>query len=581
MKLQLNERSVVIFFCLGREGRKLATTLACALLSWLLVGAADAQVPGLINYQGRIAVGRTDFDGPGSFKFALVNASGSQMFWSNDVDADANGEPDRAVTLPVSRGLFSVQLGDTTLPNMAPLSLGIFSNTAIYLRVWFNDGASGFQRLAPDQRLAAVGYAMMAASVTDGAITPEKLAPGSLAVIGTLSNRLNAVEASIPSGLTFASPEADSELLLSRGFQAFSSIAAPGWGSGPTADAPSARYGHVAVWTGQELLIWGGITGPGSYSGSGAIYRPDLNQWRAISNDAAPAPRSGHTVVWTGQEMIVWGGFSPNGYLQSGGRFQPSSQTWTPVSLTGAPAGRDGHSAVWTGGRMVVWGGRNAEGLLGDCSLYDPATDQWTTITTPGSPSSRMGASTVWAGDRLLVWGGQGADGSLNTGGQLIFSNGTPSQWTSLSTANAPSDRTGHTAVWTGLRMIVWGGQKDGAFLGDGGIYAPAANSWAPMPTTGAPASRSAHNAVWIGQEMVTLCGDTAFGVVASGAAFNPTTGKWRALSTSGNPQARTGATTVWTGTELFVFGGRTGSQPLGALERLNPQPTWYLYRKP
>jgi len=62
---------------------------------------------------------------------------------------------------------------------------------------------------------------------------------------------------------------------------------------------------------------------------------------------------------------------------------------------------------------------------------------------------------------------------------------------------------------------------------------------------------------------------------------FNPSSGKWRTLNNGGNSQARTGATAVWTGNELLVFGGRTESQPVASLDRLNPQPTWYLYRKP
>ena len=36
-----------------------------------------AQVPQLINYQGRVAVGAVNFDGAGQFKFALVNAAGT------------------------------------------------------------------------------------------------------------------------------------------------------------------------------------------------------------------------------------------------------------------------------------------------------------------------------------------------------------------------------------------------------------------------------------------------------------------------------------------------------------------------
>ena len=42
----------------------------------------------------------------------------------------------------------------------------------------------------------------------------------------------------------------------------------------------------------------------------------------------------------------------------------------------------------------------------------------------------------------------------LNTGGRY---NPSTDSWTATSTTNAPSGRVGHTAVWTGSEMIVWG----------------------------------------------------------------------------------------------------------------------------
>jgi hypothetical protein len=47
--------------------------------------------------------------------------------------------------------------------------------------IWFNDGVNGSQLLTPDQRIASVGYAMMAANVPNGAITADKIAPGAIA----------------------------------------------------------------------------------------------------------------------------------------------------------------------------------------------------------------------------------------------------------------------------------------------------------------------------------------------------------------------------------------------------------------
>ena len=76
--------------------------------------------------------------------------------------------------------------------------------------------------------------------------------------------------------------------------------------------------------------------------------------WGATTIANAPDRRSFHTAVWTGSEMIVWGGFS---VANTGGRYNPSTDSWTATSLTNAPSYRYGHTAVWTGTEMIVWGG--------------------------------------------------------------------------------------------------------------------------------------------------------------------------------------------------------------------------------
>jgi len=62
----------------------------CALLSLSSILCAPA--PPLINYQGRVAVGAANFEGTGQFRFALVNADGTQTFWSNDGTSNAGSE---------------------------------------------------------------------------------------------------------------------------------------------------------------------------------------------------------------------------------------------------------------------------------------------------------------------------------------------------------------------------------------------------------------------------------------------------------------------------------------------------------
>ena len=143
---------------------KPTTTLpSLALLALFALAPARAQVPSILNYQGRVTVGGTNFNGMGRFKFALVNSNGSAFYWKNDGATNA-GEPATAVSVVVTQGLYASLLGDTTISNMAALSPLVFSNANVNLRVWFSGGATNpFIQLSPDQRIAAGGYAMRAA----------------------------------------------------------------------------------------------------------------------------------------------------------------------------------------------------------------------------------------------------------------------------------------------------------------------------------------------------------------------------------------------------------------------------------
>ena len=161
--------------------RKLLRTCTVAALCsfiFLSLPALHAQVPQLLNYQGRVAVGTVNFNGSGAFKFALVNAAGTTTYWSNDGTSTAGSQPTGAVTLTVTKGLYSVLLGDISLANMTAIPNSVFANADVRLRVWFNDGTNGFQLLTPDQRLAPNGY------LPDGSVTSAKLAAGS---VGTAS----------------------------------------------------------------------------------------------------------------------------------------------------------------------------------------------------------------------------------------------------------------------------------------------------------------------------------------------------------------------------------------------------------
>src|SRR6185436_17307255 len=135
---------------------------------------------------------------------------------------------------------------------------------------------------------------------------------------------------------------------------------------------------------------------------------------------------------------------------------------------------------------------------------YDPATDSWQATSTTNAPQARRDHTAVWTGSRMVVWGGiAGSSTRLGTGGRY---DPVTDSWTATSTTNAPAARDQHTASWTGSRMVVWGGcGTAGCFspLQTGGRYDPVADSWQPTTLAGAPTGRRHHTGTWTGTSVM------------------------------------------------------------------------------
>ena len=345
------------------------------------------------------------------------------------------------------------------------------------------------------------------------------------------------------------------------------------WAPTSTTGAPSPRSGHTAVWTGSRVVIWGGQTvgnsSPAPF-GDGGRYDPGTNTWSSTSTTGAPAPRWQHSAVWTGSEMVVWGGMdSLSGGPADGGRYNPVTDSWTAIVGRLAPSGRSGPTSIWTGSLMLVWGGYDGYSDVTTGARYDPATDTWTATSTTGVPMSRFAHSAVWTGSEMVVWGGYHASPGfvvgLRTGARY---NPLADSWTETSTTDAPSERGGHAAVWTGHSMVVWGGNGDPL----GGRYDPATDTWTATSTIGAPPAPVGHAAVWTGSEMVVWGGHNQSGYEDTGGRYDPVADTWMPLSTVNAPLGRTNHSAVWTGTDMVVWGGRDeGLNFLGTGGRYNP----------
>ncbi|RKG82530.1 hypothetical protein D7W79_02400 [Corallococcus exercitus] len=350
------------------------------------------------------------------------------------------------------------------------------------------------------------------------------------------------------------------------------------WELLPTGAGPGAGLQVATVFDGQDVLLWGGLGGctVNGVCGDGARFDVASRTWTPLSSQGAPAARTLHTAVWTGQRMLVWGGVGcgerPQTPCGDGAAYAPSTDSWSALSAQGAPSARGWHSAAWTGRWMLVWGGEEPQQtrVLGDGARYDVEAGAWTPMSGAGAPVARRYHSSVWTGQALLVWGGSGGasvDVALSDG--AAYSPETDS-WRPLSSQGAPQARWAHTAVWTGTKMLVWGGLGCGSdgqdlprYCEGGAAYDPRLDTWSPLSDKDAPSPRTGHSAVWTGTRMIVWGGASSKcgsgGACSDGAAYDPATDTWTPLRTQGAPTARSGHSGVWTGDALFIWGGMGG----------------------
>ncbi len=332
----------------------------------------------------------------------------------------------------------------------------------------------------------------------------------------------------------------------------------------------------AAVWADGEMIVWDGE------ARSGARYDPVSDLWRPMSTLNAPSPRMDYPLVWTGTEMIVWGGYyHPPGPLNSGARYDPTADKWTPIANRDLPTARRFHKAYWTGREVLIWGGSAAEPVL-----YDPASDRWRPVRMAGGLASEN-ARGIWTGEELVVWDlvsgwfpvAARYDFASNswtaispgyaellkdyiplawTGEEIILWSANlgaaafkpqSEQWRTIPRLNSLEAAADFSAIWTGNQMVLWsGGSARGA------RYHPVSDTWTPTAVSVSPPSWPSQ-ALWTGVEIIIMGGS------APGASrYDPLTAQWRAVS----PHASLGhhyGEGIWTGEKLIVYNGETGGR--------------------
>jgi len=283
-------------------------------------------------------------------------------------------------------------------------------------------------------------------------------------------------------------------------------------------DVPLYRlWGESVVWSGSEIIVWGGWREPGREAGiTGAVIDPETGNWRAMSEPSFGL-RFGNTAVWARDRMIIWGGYVQ--YDEEGGF--PYREN------------------------------------VADGAMYDPKLDRWTLI--PEAPIGRQQeAVALWTGAEMIIVGLQLFDGSQRSDGKVVVSaaafspdSGSWRLLADVAVLPAPSFHPSSiSVVWTGQAVVVSGARIGADIVA---VYRLDIDEWdlVTMPI----GARSEFTSVWTGTEVIIWGGSEADSQSAVGYALNPETSQWRALPPP--PVAeRADQGAAWTGNEILMWGG-------------------------
>jgi len=221
------------------------------------------------------------------------------------------------------------------------------------------------------------------------------------------------------------------------------------WAMLPEPPLPRDTAGSM-VWTGNELLVWGGRDHQPRAPVGFAAYAPSTGRWRLL--DAGPlSPRQFHSATWTGKEMLVVGGTDLVGPdMADAAAYNPAQDRWRSVAPLAH--GRYQHRAFWTGSSLVVLGGSHPDSGA-TIEVYSPGRDEWDGVRGLPWPVSADSAIVPYADSLLVVGGGQTPPGQM---GFLVD----PARSVSRRVAGPLGTRCGARGAASSHFVLVVGGEK-------------------------------------------------------------------------------------------------------------------------
>ena len=320
-------------------------------------------------------------------------------------------------------------------------------------------------------------------------------------------------------------------------------------------DAPlSKRDGATGVWTGREVIVFGGVEAPSCPNCSsevapvplrdGAAYDPAMRRWRRIA-DLPAAREFGDAVVVAGGAVYA---LPFEGELLA---YSIDADRWREIE--GPPGGADGYGLTAAGDRLIA----SSEKWIGE---YDDEARRWSRL--PPAPAG----SVHWTGEDLVALDcvpRPEKEGACLVTGAVLDGD----RWEPL----PPSRIDWLPGSWVGIdgRLVC-------ACLGDsnsqrqwvgkpayptGGILDVKARRWSPLPDP--PDTDD----IWAG-----VISSKSADLRRDGFVLDLDRGEWMRMPPHPHEHAH-GQTIVTAGRSVFTFGGTRNLKLLGDAWMWTPPP--------
>ena len=307
----------------------------------------------------------------------------------------------------------------------------------------------------------------------------------------------------------------------------------------------SARTDADVIWTGTELIVWGGSADDDTYLVDGARFDPETGVWRLLPSLPVFAEQLTRS-VWIDERLIVLS-------AEHTWAWDPDSDKWDSVESSGLVPPRYPGFLDAVGSRIYAW---NTRGVF----MLDLGVDQPTWTSLPEPPFAAASVQFVGRSESAMIVSG----GSLYLaarGGdcgprQLVRWDG--QLWgtlpeVSLATSDRPDCSYANQMAATPNGIVIWHTVDHLAME-----YSAESDSWTDVDRIPLPATNSPSGAVPIDDDSFLVPS------VGSAAVFRLDPGDWLLLELPGSGSE---ATMVWTGTEILSW----QKAPFGVAFRWSP----------